>query len=238
MLIAKDIKVALTKHADADKAARDSVYLKNLFLCLGVRAEQRRNILKPFWDKNSQPINWQFINDCWNDEAREMQYTAIDYLWRKVHHLTKPDVSNIKKLVQEKSWWDTIDGLCCLFGDMTQKDESIKQTMLDWSEDENYWVRRVAIQHQLRLRGKTDAELLSTIIKNNFDEKEQNSPSSDGKNEEKNRAFFINKSIGWALREYAKTDPDWVCQFVESNKGNISKLSIREALKHMKPSGL
>jgi len=79
--------------------------------------------------------------------------------------------------------------------------------------------------------------LLATIIKNNLGEKERSSPSIDGRNEEQNRAFFINKSIGWVLREYAKTNPDWVRQFIAENKGDMSKLSIREGGKHLKSVG-
>lgn len=109
--------------------------------------------------------------------------------------------------------------------------------MLNWSTDTNYWIRRIALQHQLYFRGKTDTELLAKIIKNNLGEAERSSPSADGKNEEQNRALFINKSIGWVLREYSKTDADWVRKFVEDNKDEMAKLSVREALKWLNGRG-
>ena len=109
--------------------------------------------------------------------------------------------------------------------------------MLEWSSDDNYWIRRIALQHQLNFKSKTDAELLGQTIKNNFGEKERSSPSVDGKNEEQNSAFFINKSIGRVLREYSKTDGEWVRNFIKTNKENFAKLSIREGMKHLNRKG-
>ena len=89
--------------------------------------------------------------------------------------------------------------------------------MLKWSKDEDFWVRRIAIDHQLCRKEKTNTELLEKIIVNNF-----------GSNE-----FFINKAIGWSLRDYSKTNPKWVKEFVEKYKDKMDKLSIKEASKYI-----
>jgi 3-methyladenine DNA glycosylase AlkD len=214
---AKQIKELFIKHANKQKAKENSAYLRNLFTHFGIPAPKRRELLKPLWDKKTETIDWDFVFDCWKAKEREMQYTALDYLFRKKEQLTKADIKRIKQLAQDKSWWDTIDGMCHLVGEIALRDDSVKQIMLDWSTHEDFWLRRIAIQHQLSLKTKTDTELFSTIITNNFGQTE----------------FFINKGIGWALREYSKTNPDWVRQFIEDNKDKMAKLSIREGSKHL-----
>ena len=101
---------------------------------------------------------------------------------------------------------------------MVQKHPNLAENVLAWSTNENIWLRRSAIISQLSLKDKTDTESLSKIIKNNF--------HSDN--------FFIDKAIGWALRQYSKTDPDWVNQFIRDNKADLSALSYREATKILK----
>ncbi|MCL2586770.1 MAG: DNA alkylation repair protein [Firmicutes bacterium] len=229
----QQIKAIFEKYADEEKGKRDAKYMRNLFPHYGVRAGQRDELFKPLWEAKNKPIDWQFVADCWNEPMREMQYIAVWYLHTRKTQLDRADIPRIKEIAQKKQWWDTIDGLCTLFGDLAQREASVTQVMLDWSKDEDFWIRRIAIQHQLYLKSKTDTELLAKIIENNLGEKERSSPSSDGKNQEQNRAFFINKGIGWALREYAKTDPIWVRQFVDNNRNNMAKLSIREATKHI-----
>ena len=89
--------------------------------------------------------------------------------------------------------------------------------MIEWSKDEDFWIRRIAIDHQLTRKEKTNAELLEKIIINNFGSDE----------------FFINKAIGWSLRDYSKTNPQWVRNFIEKYKGQMDKLSIIEASKYI-----
>ncbi|WP_193435573.1 DNA alkylation repair protein, partial [Streptococcus suis] len=99
-----------------------------------------------------------------------------------------------KKLAQSKSWWDSIDGLDKLVGKIVLDNPEAKQTILEWSLDDDFWLRRIAIDHQLLQKEKTDTELLEKILVNNLNQTE----------------FFINKAIGWSLRDYSKTNPDWV----------------------------
>jgi len=229
----QEIKTVFEQNADSERGKRDEKYMRGLFPHYGVRSQDRDKLFAPLFKNKNEPIDWQLVKDLWAEPMRECQYIAVWYLHCKKHHLTKADIPTIRQLIEVRPWWDTIDGTCGLFGDIVLRDPSVKQVMLKWSTDDNFWIRRVAILHQLYFKNQTDTELLATIIKNNFGEKERSTPSVDGLNQQQNQAFFINKAIGWVLREYAKTDPDWVYKFVDSNKANMAKLSINEATKHI-----
>ncbi|GAB1416952.1 hypothetical protein MASR2M117_23580 [Paludibacter sp.] len=116
----------------------------------------------------------------------------------------------------DKSWWDTIDGLDLIIGHIAYKFPEVNDILLRWSLDDNIWLRRIAIDHQLLRKEKTDTVLLETIIKNNFGQTE----------------FFINKAIGWSLRNYSKTNPEWVRNFIEKYRDKLAPLSIREGGKY------
>lgn len=128
-----------------------------------------------------------------------------------------PDFEKLKKLVIKKSWWDTVDTLDRVIGSLIYRDETLKKKILKWSVDDNIWLRRVAIDHQLLRKEKTDIDLLEKILVNNLNHTE----------------FFINKAIGWTLRDYSKTNPQWVKDFIEKYKNNMAPLSIREASKYI-----
>ena len=104
-----------------------------------------------------------------------------------------------------------------IIGGIALKYPKVNDIILQWSTDENIWLRRIAIDHQILRKEKTDTELLGKIIKNNFGQTE----------------FFINKAIGWALRDYSKTNPKWVRDFIEKNKDKMAKLSIKEGSKYI-----
>lgn len=104
-----------------------------------------------------------------------------------------------------------------MVGEIVLMDESLKNIMLDWANNENIWLRRVAIDFQLKYKNKTDTDLLEKIIVCNLNSNE----------------FFIDKAIGWSLREYSKTNADWVNSFIECNRGSLSSLSIKEASKYL-----
>lgn len=121
------------------------------------------------------------------------------------------------KYMKTKQWWDTIDGLNRIIGHIGLKDERIQELMLTWSKDDDFWMRRIAINHQLGRKEKTNTQLLEQILVNNFGSSE----------------FFINKAIGWSLRDYSKTNPEWVRHFIETYKNKMDALSIREASKYL-----
>ena len=193
-------------------------YMKDQFEFLGVKTPVRRKLSKVFFKKNSSlAIDWKFIHQAWDNPYREMQYVVLDYLQLKQKALTPSDLPKIKKLAQTKPWWDTIDFLCRSVGFICLHYPETKKFVLEWSRDEDFWLRRIAIEHQLLQKEETDVQLLEQILINNLNQTE----------------FFINKAIGWALRDYSKTNPDWVLEFIEKYKDKLSKLSIKEGSKYL-----
>jgi 3-methyladenine DNA glycosylase AlkD len=117
----------------------------------------------------------------------------------------------------EKSWWDSIDALTGqVVGPLVLRFPELKKEMDRCSRHPNFWLRRSAILHQLAYKDQTDPERLFGYCLNNA----------------ANPEFFIRKAIGWALRQYAHTDPQAVYNFVDNHRDRLSPLSIREALKH------
>ena len=209
----------MIQHKNEEQARQMSKYMLNKFEYIGIKTPERRKIFKNFFKeyKNEEKIDWEFVNKCWENKYREFQYVAADYLKNMKDKLTIDDIPKLKQLVLEKSWWDTIDNLDMTIGALALKDSNVNKILLEWSLDENIWLRRIAINHQLLRKEKTNAELLEKILKNNLGQTE----------------FFINKAIGWALRDYSKTNSEWVKNFIEENEEKMSKLSIREAGKYL-----
>ncbi|MDR1506376.1 MAG: DNA alkylation repair protein [Treponema sp.] len=206
--------------ADADLAKSMSAYMRNQFPFLGIPRPKRGEIFREFFTppalRDAAAVNWAFVNDLWKRE-REFQYLAVEYVTKLRHLLLPADLRRLRRLAVTKSWWDTIDGLDRIAGGIALRFPEVNQTLLAWSLDKNIWLRRIAIDHQLTRKDKTNTVLLGQIIKNNFGQKE----------------FFINKAIGWSLREYSKTNPAWVRKFVGKHRGEMNPLSIREAVKYV-----
>ena len=204
--------------AKPDDAVAMKAYMKNKFEFLGVKTPARRKLVKAFFKQQTDSdIDWNFINEAWNNPYRELQYAALDYLEIRKKLLTPSDLPRLKKLAQIKSWWDTIDFLDRLVGSIIARFPETKEIILAWSRDEDIWLRRLAIDHQLLRKEETDTELLEKILVNNLGQTE----------------FFINKAIGWALRDYSKTNPDWVRDFIERHQTEMAALSIREGSKYL-----
>ena len=204
--------------ANPDDAVAMKAYMKNKFEFLGVKTPARRKLAKVFFKQQAASvIDWNFINEAWKNPYRELQYTALDYLESRKKLLTPSDLPRLKKLAQTKSWWDTIDFLDRLVGSIIARFPETKEIIVAWSCDEDIWLRRLTIDHQLLRKEKTDTELLEKILVNNL-----------GRTE-----FFINKAIGWALRDYSKTNPDWVRDFIERYRAEMVALSIREGSKYL-----
>ena len=204
--------------AKPDDAVAMKAYMKNKFEFLGVKTPVRRKLSKIFFKQQTDSvIDWVFINESWDNPYRELQYAALDYLEIRKKLLTPSDLPRLKKLAQTKSWWDTIDFLDRLVGSIIAQFPETKEIILVWSRDEDIWLRRLAIDHQLLRKEETDTELLEKILVNNLGQTE----------------FFINKAIGWALRDYSKTNPDWVRDFIERHQAEMAALSIREGSKYL-----
>ena len=195
-------------------------YMRDKFNFLGIRGPKRTELFKKYFPtaRKTKEIDWNFIETCWNKEEREFQYEVVYYLKAMQKFLKKGDISKLKYLVVTKSWWDTVDLLSKIIGDVVNRNKELKTLMLEWSKKENnIWLRRVAILHQLSFKENVDKLLLETILEDNL---------SDGE-------FFINKAIGWALRDYSKVNPEWVRKFIEKNRSEMANLSLREAMKYL-----
>ena len=194
-------------------------YMKHLFPYLGVKAPLRKTIYKAFI-KNNLPSSssWEAeIKYLWSLPEREFQYTAIELCWACRKMWTKKTIHLLVYLLKDKSWWDSVDAIASiLVGHYFLVFPEEKQaTILKWSKDDNLWIRRTSIIFQLKYGAKTDWDLLQACINNNLHSIE----------------FFINKAIGWALRQYARTNAEQVRDFVHHTQ--LANLSKREALKHI-----
>lgn len=204
-------------------------YQRNQFSFLGIKAGSRRKLTQDLIQQekrlskekakagNHQVIKWTWIYQLWDLPEREFQYFACDYLQAMEKYLTIHDLDKLEYLITHKSWWDSVDALVKRIGTLQLKNMIVKSQMLAWAQDQNFWKRRAAILHQLALKESTDKDLLAKIIKENFGQKE----------------FFVNKAIGWSLREYAKVNPQWVLDYVKTNNNNLAALSIKEATKYL-----
>ena len=214
-----DLLTDLEENRNELLAESMSKYMQDKFRFLGVRGATRTEIYKKYFPeaRKSKAIDWDFVENCWNKEEREFQYVVVYYLKAMQKFLKREDISRLKYLIVTKSWWDTVDLLAKVVGSLVIRIEGYDQIMLEWSKDSNIWLKRVAILYQLSLKEKVDKQVLDRILVNNL-----------GDNE-----FFINKAVGWALRDYSKFNPEWVREFIRKNKDNMANLSIREASKYI-----
>lgn len=222
----------LRRNENPEKIEQMEKYMRNQFQFLGLQAVERRALAQEFLKEKrletklraetttteGSVLDWEMLFLFWNLSEREFQLIGLDYLKQNEKYLVLADFSNLRKLVLTKSWWDTIDVLAKNIGSLIQKEPELIEEMRNWSLEENIWIRRVSILHQLAFKEKTNTALLEEVIVNNLTDDE----------------FFIRKAIGWALREYAKTDEMWVWHFVTKYEKDLSKLSYREAVKNLK----
>ena len=216
-MMTTDIFEVFYQAQNDSKSVEMAAYLKNQFSFLGIAKPQRAMLSREFLKekKREDGVDWAFIFDCYRKEEREFHYLAISYLLSVKERLTPHDVKNIEELIVTNSWWDSVDSMVPITAELYRKYPEMKDVILSWAQNENMWLRRTAILFQLHGKEQTDTALLSRIIELNLDSKE----------------FFINKAIGWALREYSKTNRDWVAEFISSHP--LSKLSAREASKYL-----
>lgn len=205
--------------ANKEQSIKMAAYMKYNFPFLGIPKPKLDSIIKPYIKAAAKlnDIDWDFIFLCWDKNYREAQYAGVAYIFAIQKKLSDSDLDNLKSLIVTKSWWDITDGLDKVIGSLSLAYPSINLAMLEWSCSDNIWLRRVAIDFQLPLKEKTNTQLLENIILNNIGSGE----------------FFINKAIGWSLRDYSKVNPKWVSYFLENHKEHLSKLSIREASKYI-----
>ncbi len=214
-----ELRQLLKEHAQPEKKEGMQAYMKNLFPYIGVTATARKEVFKlflSFWHPQNKEELKQWVAVLWNEPEREFQYVAMEFISKYIKWLDNSDIPFLKELILQKSWWDTVDMLAGSYlGNILLKHmHALPQLMEEFTADSNMWVNRSAIICQLKFKDKTNTEWLEFSILPHMDSKE----------------FFHQKAIGWALRQYAKSNPHWVIEFV--NKYPLKPLSKREALKH------
>lgn len=194
-------------------------YMKNNFPFLGIKTENRRAIFKAVYEKHKLEIKSDFRNITWQlfqEKEREMHQCAIDLIQKEIKKkFVIEDIQLIEKLIITNSWWDSVDTIAkYLVGGYLQQfpNETLK-VIEHFSNSENMWLNRTAILFQLSYKEKTNFDLLKA-------ECEKHKHSTE---------FFIQKAIGWALRDYSRFNPNGVKNYVEST--NLKPLSQREALR-------
>ncbi len=208
----------LKENADSEQAKKMSAYMQNMFPFLGIPKPELKELIRPFLKETSKEmLDWKKVINLWNVDFREAKYVAIEYLEKHKKQIKPEDIEKLEYLIVTDSWWETVDSIDSLVGICVRADSSLKKKMLEWSEFDNIWLRRVSIDYQQKFREETDTDMLERVIINNLGSKE----------------FFINKAIGWSLREYSKVNPQWVIDFISAHKNEMASLSIKEASKYI-----
>ncbi|EMG27247.1 DNA alkylation repair protein [Listeria fleischmannii 1991] len=212
------IKTTLKELANPENQPSMEAYMKNQFPFLGIKAGPRKEFVRQYIRENGVPKNIDLLaENLFLEPEREYHYVAIDLLTRDMKKVEPHMIYVYEKLIQTKSWWDTVDAIAgTLVGNYFLKyPEEMKGLNEKWISGENIWLARTAILFQLKYKEKTDEALLFQNCDKWLHSKE----------------FFIQKAIGWALREYAKTDALKVRAYVLDSE--LAPLSRREALKHI-----
>jgi len=215
------LKILFEGNADPAQAVPMKKYMRDQFEYLGIKTPIRVALQKEFIKENRLPPldKLDLISrDLWSLSQREFQYAAISLLGKLENKLEPEFITTLEYLLVTKSWWDTVDTIAGnTVGTHFKRFPAVKEKYLkQWRKSDNFWLRRTALLFQLGYKKETDFKLLCEIIRENL-----------GSNE-----FFINKAIGWALRQYAWTDPKPVKKFVKDTK-ELHPLSRREALKNI-----
>lgn len=212
----------LAARAEPVAAADMARYLKTDMPFFGVKTPERKSIsveLGRRWVPTTAREYERLVLALWREPQREHKWLALGVAERHKRFIDLPALPLYRRLIVEGAWWDLVDGVAAnLIGKVLLDHRAdLTPTIRDWLEDDCMWLRRTAIISQLNHKAATDVELLFECCAARAHETE----------------FFIRKAIGWALRQYARTDPEAVRRFVHQHDGELSGLSKREALKHL-----
>jgi 3-methyladenine DNA glycosylase AlkD len=206
---------------DPDRAAAQAAYMRDQFAYIGLAGPAQRALGRTIVANLPKPTEDDLrvvALRCWELPEREYQYFACDWLRTHVAVPGPGFLHTLETLLTTKSWWDTIDPLATrVVGGLVRRHPGLVAEMDAWSADADMWLIRTAILHQLHYGDRTDTTRL-------FDYCTRQAGHPD---------FFVRKAIGWALRQYARTDPDAVRTYVSANRARLAPLSIREATKHL-----
>ena len=216
------LEIEFEKNRNEHESMGMARYMKNRFVYFGIKKPIRAEIQKKWF--NAIPFDltrdqrWELVLELWQKDQREFHYTAMDWMSKwKTNEIHPSDSEQLEFLLTNNSWWDSVDNLAsnylsrymAIFPDQKEK------LVANWRNGENMWLRRSCLIFQLKYYHQTDFYLLKDLIQQFKFEKE----------------FFIQKAIGWSLRQYAKTEPELVRLFVDES--GIQGLARREALKHL-----
>ena len=221
MSFISDLETAFNKNRNPENAIPMAKYMKNLFSFYGIKAEERRSIFKEVCIANKDELNINSREIAWelfNKEFRELQYCGIEILMKNLkNNYQKNDIKLIEKLLVTNSWWDSVDTIAenILGHYLIEFPKETEKVIERFSNSNTMWLNRSAIIFQLGYKKNTNYELLF----------------SECKKHSKSKEFFIQKAIGWALREYGGTNPSLVINFV--NATDLKPLSKKEALRKL-----
>jgi 3-methyladenine DNA glycosylase AlkD len=223
--ISTQVRAALVKVGDPQKAVGMQAYMKSEMPYLGVQATALRKVCRQEFSaiELNSAREWEFlVLDLWRNACfREERYAAINLLEdkRALPFQTIKTLALYEKLIVEGAWWDFVDVIAAhrVGHLLTTFPAPMRRKMLAWSKSKNMWKRRTAILSQLSFKERTDLKLLYACIEPSLNSTE----------------FFLRKAIGWALRQYAWTDSKEIRRYVKAQGGKLSALSQREALKNL-----
>ena len=215
------LKKLFEQNANPAQAGPMNKYMRDQFEYLGIKSPQGAALMKEFIKEQGLPPIAQLdtiARELWSLPQREFQYAAMSLMGRLEKKVEPEFISTIEYLLVTKSWWDTVDALAGhAVGTQFKRFPDVREKYLKkWRKSDNFWLRRTTLLFQLGYKKETDFDLLCELIKENLGSDE----------------FFINKAIGWALRQYAHTNPAPVKKFVKATK-ELHPLSRREALKNI-----
>ena len=214
----KPLEIAFNKHANSGIAAPMKKYMKDRYDYFGIKSPLRKEIYREHKLKHGLiPLKdtEEIIKWCWQQPQREYQYFAMEFLGRAAKKADEDIINLYVHIITNKSWWDTVDYIAAnLVGNYLKLfPQRTKELTSQWMSSNDMWLQRTCLLFQLKYKSAMDTELMHSFISRLSGSKE----------------FFIRKAIGWVLREYSKTDAEFVIDYVK--KYPMSGLSQREALK-------
>ena len=223
-----DVRARLRAAGDPAKAPAMQAYMKSALPYYGVTSPQARVVFREVLAAHPLPDRESWLATVlalWDEATHREEWYAALAVVRANRYAAYRDtraLSLYRHMLTTGAWWDVVDDVAIhLVGPLLIEDpKSVAPVLRDWATDDDRWLRRAAVIAQVGAKYRTDLDLLSDVIEANLDD----------------RDFFLRKAIGWALRQHARTDPDWVRTFVAAHDDRISRLSSREALKHLEAS--
>lgn len=213
--------MAFERARDPERAAPMAAYMRDQFPFLGIPSPAQKAIYREVVAGLPRPAEADLAAvavACWRRSGREYQYFACAWLRRHARVCGPGFLSTAHHLIVTKSWWDTVDALAAhLVGPLLVRYPHLVAVTDEWLGDNNIWLVRAALLHQLTLKEATDPSRLFRYC------------SAQAGHPD----FFVRKAIGWALREFAKTDPAAVRGFVASHQSRLAGLTVREALRNV-----